>query len=153
MRARMNLTIHLRTHFNARFKPNCYIRFNNLPLEDLVGIQKNDLLLEYNNLLVQDINTLHITHYGKNPKATEVVDNKVVSDVAIEVDTIKIDGITISKNYLWTQCFFPNWSYPPHPKDPIVNNRYLGFNGTWQLVFPKDYKNFIASHYIENKFK
>jgi hypothetical protein len=137
---------------NSRGRPSCVVSLNGKVLTDLASCEDTNVVLEYNELELDDINFLHITHYDKKSNYTEVIDEKVVSDVAIEIGKIEIDGIQVPEKYLWSQWFFPNWSFPPNPKMPMIQNRYLGFNGTWQFVFIKNYKDFIVSHYILDKF-
>lgn len=148
----MRLTIHLKTYSNFRGFPSFAIILNGNILTNTASCKNDNIILEYNNLQLDDTNFLHIVHYDKKSNYTEVVDGKVISDVAVEINKIEIDGIQISEKYLWTQYFFPNWSYPPNPITPMMNNRYLGFNGTWQFIFPRDYKGFIVSHYVDEKF-
>lgn len=148
----MHLMIHLKTYSNTRGSPSFVIALNGHVLSDIVACKDTEIVLEYHDLELEDMNFLHVTHYDKKPNYTEVVDGKVISDVAIEIGKIKLDGIQISEKYLWTQWFFPNWSLPPNPKTPMIHNRYLGFNGTWQCVFVKNYKDFMVSQYISDKF-
>lgn len=149
----MNLKIHLKTYSNENYKPNVCIIFNNKKLDDIKNISSENLILEYSNLLLTEINILHVVHYGKSNKATQTISGKITKDVALEIGNILMDNIQIHDNYLWSQYFFPNWSYDPYPQLPINQNRYLGFNGTWQLIFPYDYKNFITSQYVYEKFE
>ena len=148
MKEQINLKIHLKTYSNSRGKPNCRIAFNNTELVNAQAIVDPELVYDF-NLTLTPINLLHITHYGKSTNATEVVDGKIISDVAVEVKDIWINGIAINDNFLYTQPFFSNWSGVSFP---LTHNRYLGFNGTWQMAFPEDYKNFFVDHYFSEYF-
>lgn len=148
----MNLKIHLKTYSNSRGSPNCLIKLNNKELGRYEQITSAELNVDFDVDLL-NINLLHIIHYGKARNSTEIVNGTVASDVAIEIMDIKFDGIKINDNQLWEQSFFPNWSYDPAPTEPMVFNRFLGFNGTWQLVFPQDYKNWMMSKYQFDRFQ
>lgn len=148
----MNIKIHLKTYSNIRGRPYCVIKFNNDEVKRYESISESDLTVDF-DVNLRNINLLHIVHYGKLRNATETLDGKVISDVAIEVKDIWFDGIKVNDNQLWEQSFFPNWSYDPNPIEPMIYNRYLGFNGTWQLAFPEDYKNWMIAKYQFDRFQ
>lgn len=148
----MNIKIHLKTYSNNRGSPNCLIKFNNAEIKRYENITETELVVDFDADL-RNINLLHVIHYGKSRNSTEISNGKVISDIAIEIMSVWFDGIKVNDNLLWEQYFFPNWSYEPNPIEPMVYNRFLGYNGTWQLAFPEDYKNWIISKYQYDRFE
>jgi hypothetical protein len=104
-------------------------------MEDQIEIE-----LPLNNL--DYINYFFLEHFEKNPSDAEYKDGQTVKDIAVEILEIRFNNILLDRNIMFNQYFFVNWQYGAAP-NMFKMNCYLGYNGVWQLVFPKDYTAWI----------
>jgi len=99
-------------------------------------------------------NVLQIEHYNKTNNDT-VVDQtgKIVSDLSLELLSIRIDDVEIINTVLYSMPFYVNWpaniieDYRSKNQDPpqyIENNLYFGFNGVYKFAFSD---NVIVEYY------
>ena len=112
--------------------PNLRIRLNKELLHEVENLTEESLSLEF-KVLLNDINTLTIEHWGKDP--TFIPSGE---DIAVEIDSISINNIQLHRNLLYSCSeFYPNWKYGDAP-NIIYDNCYLGYNGVWCLSLPKN---------------
>jgi len=109
--------------------PNLRIKVNKQLLLEAQDI--NDSQFDF-ELDLQDANQLTVEHWGKNPKHIPQGE-----DIAFEITTISFDNIELHRNLLYSAEFYPNWQFGD-VANVIENNCYLGYNGIWSLVFPRD---------------
>ena len=109
--------------------PNLRIKVNKQLLLEAQDI--NDSQFDF-ELDLQDANQLTVEHWGKNPKHIPQGE-----DIAFEITSISFDNIELHRNLLYSAEFYPNWQFGD-VANVIENNCYLGYNGIWSLVFPKD---------------
>lgn len=122
--------------------PNLRIKVNKQLLHEAVDLQQNTTLeLEFDP---GDANQLTIEHWGKNPKHIPSGE-----DIAFEITAISFDGIELHRNLLYSSEFYPNWSWGDAP-NVVENNCYIGYNGVWSLVFPRDPVTWMMD-YIESE--
>ena len=99
-----------------------------------------------------ELNTISITHYDKDGKETIVDANRdIVSDRALILKTIKIDGEQVPEVVLYDKEFTVDWTTKQMNENPnrpaaIKNNLYFGYNGTYKYCFGND----SQKHYFEN---
>jgi len=126
----MKIAIQLKTTIALGLGPNLRIKVNKQSLHDVENLQTDpELELEFDP---QDANQLVIEHWGKVPLHMAPGD-----DIACEVVGIKFDNIQLHRNLLYTAEFYPNWQYSEAP-NIILDDCYIGYNGVWSLVFPRD---------------
>jgi hypothetical protein len=124
--------------------PNLRIRLNKELLHEVENLTEESLSLEF-KVLLNDINTLTIEHWGKDP--TFITSGE---DIAVEIDSISINNIQLHRNLLYSCSeFYPNWRYGDSP-NIVYNNCYLGYNGVWCLNLPKNPVAWIME-YIEQE--
>jgi len=110
--------------------PNLRIKVNKKSLHSVEDLQADtEIELDFDP---QDANQLVIEHWNKDPMHIAPGE-----DIACEVVSIKFDSIQIHRNLLYTAEFYPNWQYSDAP-NIISDSCYIGYNGVWSLVFPKD---------------
>lgn len=114
---------------------------------------KNNLFVLSHNLTDPlEQNTISITHYDKDGKETIVDENgDTVSDRALILKTIKIDGEQVPEVVLFDKQFSIDWTSKQINEnrdrpDAIKNNLYFGYNGTYKYCFGNDSRK----HYFEN---
>ena len=122
--------------------PNLRIKVNKQSLHEVSNLRE-DLNLEL-EFTPEDANQLVIEHWGKNPKHIPQGE-----DIAFEVVYIKFNNIQIHRNLLYTSEFYPNWLYGDAP-NIVLDNCYIGYNGVWSLVFPRDTISW-AIDYVERE--
>ena len=119
----------------------------------------------YGKHFVQDIelenpmekNTLSIEHYDKKGKETVVNQNgDVLSDRAIILKSIKIDGNEIPEVILYDHDFIVNWSKQQlkdniESPNTIKNNLYFGYNGVYNYYFSNDSRKDYFRNLIEKE--
>lgn len=149
------INIKFKIFHNSDIGPNLRFTINGQCVCEKINILE-DLAVELplNNL--QETNFLFVEHYDKNPnkltnQPNNQPNNQPVSDVAAEILEIRFDNILLDREYMYSQFFFPNWQYGPSPAY-MQMNCYLGFNGIWQLVFPKNYLDWILNMHKEKMF-
>jgi len=114
--------------------------------------ENNLFVLSHNLTDPLEQNTISITHYDKDGKETIVDENgDTVSDRALILKTIKIDGEQVPEVVLFDKTFSIAWTSKqlnenPHRPDTIKNNLYFGYNGTYKYCFGNDSRK----HYFEN---
>jgi hypothetical protein len=70
--------------------------------------------------------------YNKKQGDTIVVDDKIIHDVLLNIDSILIDDIELDR-LIWTKSvYYPEDKYAPKLVENCVN---LGWNGQWVLEF------------------
>ena len=120
---------------------------------ELNGIQLADRPIKSNQTLSfviepKDKNRLQIIHYGKDNRDTKTdAFGNIVEDRSLEILGIKIGGVDIKSTVLNMQKFYVVWpdnlvsDYRKRNQIPpqfLINNLYLGFNGTYEFEFPGD---------------
>jgi hypothetical protein len=99
-------------------------------------------------VIPKDRNILQIIHHGKTNRDTKTdASGKIIEDRSIEIQGLTIGGIQIMPTVLNMKKFYVLWpenliiDYKKRNQDPpqyLVNNLYLGFNGTYEFDFPGD---------------
>jgi len=137
----LKLDVNVKTHNNTG--PNVRIWFNGSVCYEDINLCE---LKSYNIVLddLQDINFLFVEHYGKNPNNLPHGE-----DIAVEIDQVMFDQVKLHRNLLYQQYLFPNWQFGETPSF-VFNNCYLGYNGVWQFVFPKNPISWIMD-YVESE--
>jgi len=114
---------------------------------------KNNLFVLSHNLTDPfEQNTISITHYDKDGKETVVDSNgDTLSDRALILKTIKIDGEQVPEVVLYDKEFIIDWTIKQMNENPnrpatIKNNLYFGYNGTYKYCFGND----SQKNYFEN---
>lgn len=98
---------------------------------------------------LDESNVLIFEHTGKvNEDTITNNDGEVTEDVALELVSLKIDGLNIPTPVLFETPFYPVWpdnilqKYRVLRQEPpltIENSLYFGFNGQWHFEFSKEY--------------
>lgn len=130
---------------NLRFSINgtCVATHENITGDLTIDLPLNDL---------QETNYLFVEHYGKDPsRLSNQPTDQPLSDIAAEILEIRFDNILLDREHMYSQFFFPNWQYGPAPAF-LQMNCYLGYNGTWQLIFPKNYRDWILDMHNKKMF-
>ena len=141
----LEIRIDLRGNPAAGVYPCCRIELNGIQLADRPI--KSDQTLSF-VIEPKDKNRLQIIHYGKGNRDTKTdASGNIVEDRSLEILGIKIGGVDIKSTVLNMQKFYVVWpdnlvsDYRKRNQDPpqyLINNLYLGFNGTYEFEFPGD---------------
>ena len=78
--------------------------------------------------LLDGLHTLKIELYNKSNRNTKVVDDIIVQDQLVTLENIKVDGVTVPKNFLYEGLYTFN-NVAPH------RGLTWGINGHWSWNF------------------
>ena len=145
------LQVKLKIHHYRGIGPNLKIYLNNQLLIDYNNICVNEHIIEIPLENLKEINYFFIEHHGKNPNDALYEHHQTIADIAIEIEEIRFDNLLLDKNIMFDQFFFPQWKYDDRAPSRMTMNCYLWYNGIWQLIFPKNYTNWILEQ-IESNF-
>lgn len=102
-------------------------------------------------------NKITIVHYDKDGRET-ITDsnNDTISDRAIILKSISIDGYDVPEVVLFDKPFYINWTtrqkteQQDHP-EYIKNNLYFGYNGMYEYTFGIDGEEHYYNNLIEKE--
>jgi len=145
------ITIKFKIFHNFDTGPNLRFYINGICVaKKLNAVEDLVVELPLNNL--EEINYLFVEHHGKDPnKLSNTPSDQPLSDIAAEILEIRFDNVLLDREHMYSQFFFPNWQYGPSPA-VMQMNCYLGFNGIWQLIFPKNYLDWIMTMHNKKMF-
>ena len=135
------LKLKLKIHYHNK-GPNIKCLLNDRILFERKNILEDQIDIELPLTDLIQTNYFFLEHFEKNPSDALYEDGNTVKDIAVEILEIRFDDILLDRNTMFNQYFFVNWQYGTAPSI-LKMNCYLGYNGVWQLIFPKDYISWI----------